>query len=79
MSGGQGSPGTGMDQQNHAGRDVYAAGRDQTVINDSRRVELAAGSVPHPAAVDPAGPIVGLPRRPVRVFEGRGQALAVLG
>jgi hypothetical protein len=57
---------------------VYVAGRDQTVINDSRRVELAAGSVPHPASVGLAGPVVGLPRRPVQVFEGRAEALAAL-
>jgi hypothetical protein len=47
----------GVHQQNQADRDVYAAGRDQTVINDNRRVELAAGAVPHPAAVDLAGPV----------------------
>ena len=40
--------------------------------------ELAAGAVPHPAAVDLAGPVTGLPRRPVRVFEGRDEALGVL-
>jgi hypothetical protein len=65
-------------QQNQADRDAYAAGRDQTVIHDNRRVELAAGTVPHPAAVDLAGPVTGLPRRPVRVFEGRDAALGVL-
>ena len=68
----------GVHQQNHADRDVYAAGRDQTVINDNRRVELAAGAVPHPAAVDLAGPVAGLPRRRVRVFECRDTALGVL-
>jgi hypothetical protein len=41
-------------------------------------VELAAGAVPHPATVDLAGPVTGLPRRPVRVFEGRDEALGVL-
>jgi len=45
---------------------------------DNRQVELAAGTVPHPAAVDLAGPVTGLPRRPVRVFEGRSKALGVL-
>ena len=34
--------------------------------------------MPHPAAVDLAGPVAGLPRRPVRVFEGRDEALGVL-
>ena len=34
--------------------------------------------MPHPAAVDLAGPVTGLPRRPVRVFEGRDEALGVL-
>jgi tetratricopeptide (TPR) repeat protein len=67
-----------LHQQNQAGRDLYAAGGDQTVVNDHRRVELAAGAVPHPAAVDLAGPVAGLPRRPVRVFEGRDQAFGVL-
>ena len=78
MPGGQDGPDAGVYQQNQADRDVYAAGRDQTVINDNRRVELAAGAVPHPAAVDLAGPVTGLPRRPVRVFEGRDEALGVL-
>ncbi len=78
MPGGQDGPDTNVDQRNQAERDLYAAGRDQTVINDSRRVELAAGSVPHPAAVDLAGPVTGLPRLPVRVFEGRSQELGVL-
>ena len=55
------------------------AARDQTVVNDNRHVELAVGSVPHPAAVSLAGPVAGLPRLPVRVFEGRDEALAVLG
>jgi tetratricopeptide (TPR) repeat protein len=72
-------PETGVNQQVQAGRDAYAAGRDQTVINDNRRVELAVGEVPHPAAVNLAGPVTGLPRRPVRVFEGRDEALEVLG
>jgi tetratricopeptide (TPR) repeat protein len=78
----QGRPddtGGGVHQENQADRDVYGAGRDQTVINDNRRVELAAGSVPHPAAVGLAWPMTGLPRRPVRVFEGRDEALGVLG
>ena len=74
----QDSPDTGVHQQNQAERDVYAAGQNQTVINDNRRIELAAGTVPHPAAVDLAGPVAGLPRRPVRVFEGRDAALGVL-
>jgi tetratricopeptide (TPR) repeat protein len=78
MPSGQDSPDTGVHQQNQADRDVYAAGQNQTVINDNRRVELAAGTVPHPAAVDLAGPVAGLPRRPVRVFEGRDAALGVL-
>jgi hypothetical protein len=77
--GGRDSPDTGVEQQNQADRDLYAAGRDQTVINDSRRVELAAGSVPHPGVVGLAGPVTGLPRLPVRVFEGRDGALGVLG
>jgi hypothetical protein len=34
----------GVTQHIRAGRDAYAAGRNQTVINDNRRVELAAGS-----------------------------------
>ena len=67
-----------MSQRNEAGRDLYAPGGDQTVINDSRRVELAIGQVPHPAAVGLAGPVIGLPRRPARVFEGRDAALSVL-
>jgi tetratricopeptide (TPR) repeat protein len=71
--------GAGVHQENQADRDVYAAGRDQTVINDNRRIELAAGMVPHPAAVDLVGPVAGLPRRPVQVFEGRDAALGVLG
>jgi tetratricopeptide (TPR) repeat protein len=79
VPGGQDAPDRGTGQRNEADRDLYAAGRDQTVINDSRRVELAVGSVPHPAAVGLAGPITGLPRRPVRVFEGRDGALRVLG
>jgi tetratricopeptide (TPR) repeat protein len=66
-------------QNIQAGQDAYGAGRDQTIINDHRRVELAAGTVPHPAAVDLARPVTGLPRRPARVFTGRDQALAVLG
>jgi hypothetical protein len=74
----QDNPATGVYQQIQADRDVYAAGRDLTVINDNRRVELAAGAVPHPAAVDLAGPVTGLPRRPVRVFEGRDDALTML-
>ena len=78
MSGGRDGPDTGVYQQNQAERDLYAAGQNQTVINDNRRVELAAGAVPHPAAVDLAGPVTGLPRRPVRVFEGRDEALGVL-
>ena len=78
MPGGQDGPGAGVYQQNQAGRDVYAAGGDQTVINDNRRVELAAGAVPHPAAVGLAGLVAGLPRRPVRVFEGRDEALTTL-
>ena len=78
MPGGQDSPDTGVHQQNQADRDVYAAGQNQTVINDNRRVELAAGAVPHPAAVGLAEPVTGLPRRPVRVFEGRDEALGVL-
>jgi hypothetical protein len=78
VPGGQDAPDAGVYQQNQAGRDVYAAGRDQTNINDNRRVELAAGAVPHPAAVDLARPVVGLPRRPVRVFEGRDEALGAL-
>ena len=36
------------------------------------------GRWPHPAAVDLAGPVAGLPRRPVRVFECRDTALGVL-
>jgi tetratricopeptide (TPR) repeat protein len=78
VPGGQDSPDTGVRQQNQADRDLYAAGQNQTVINDNRRIELAAGVVPHPAAVDLAGPVIGLPRRPVRVFEGRHEALSVL-
>jgi tetratricopeptide (TPR) repeat protein len=78
VSGGWDDPETGAGQRNQASRDAYAAGRDQTVLNDNRRVELAAGSVPHPTAVDLAGPVTGLPRRPVRVFEGRDAALTVL-
>jgi hypothetical protein len=78
VPGGQDDPGSGVYQQNEAGRDLYAAGRDQTVINDNRRVELAAGAVPHPAAVDLARPVAGLPRRPARVFEGRDRPLNVL-
>jgi tetratricopeptide (TPR) repeat protein len=78
VPGEQDAPDRGVDQRNQADRDLYAAGRDQTVINDSRRVELAAGSVPHPAAVGLAGPVTGLPRRPVRVFEGRAEALGLL-
>ena len=79
MPGRPDAPSGGVYQQNQAERDAYAAGRDQTVINDNRRVELAAGSVPHPAAVSLAGPLTGLPRRPVRVFEGRDAALDLLG
>ena len=75
---GQGAPDACVDQQVQADRDAYAAGRDQTIINDNRRIELA-GAVPHPAAVDLAGPVTGLPRRPVRVFEGRDEAAGVLG
>jgi tetratricopeptide (TPR) repeat protein len=78
VPGGPEDPDAGVYQLNQADRDVYAAARDQTVINDNRRVELAAGSVPHPAAVGLAGPMIGLPRRPVRVFEGRDEALGVL-
>jgi tetratricopeptide (TPR) repeat protein len=78
VSGGKDDPKTGDYQQNRADRDLYAAGRDQTVINDNRRVELAAGSVPHPAAVELDGPVVGLPRPPARVFEGRDEALSAL-
>ena len=78
MPDGQDAPDAGVHQQNQADRDVYAAGRNQTIINDNRRIELAAGMVPHPAAVDLAGPVTGLPRRPVRVFEGRDEALGVL-
>ena len=78
MPGGQDAPDTGVYQQNQADRDVYAAGQNQTVINDNRRIELAAGAVPHPAVVDLAEPIAGLPRRPVRVFEGREETLGVL-
>ena len=78
MPGERDGPDRGVYQQNQADRDVYAAARDQTVINDNRRVELAAGSVPHPAAVGLARPVAGLPRRPVRVFKGRGEALGVL-
>ena len=69
MPGGQDDPDKGTGQLNQADRDVYAAARDQTVINASRRVEMAAGWVPHPAAVGRAGPVTGLPRRPVRVFQ----------
>jgi tetratricopeptide (TPR) repeat protein len=80
LPGGRDDPDAGVYQLNQADRgDVFAAGRDQTVINANRRVELAAGSVPHPAAVGLAGPVTGLPRRPVRVFEGRAGALGVLG
>jgi tetratricopeptide (TPR) repeat protein len=85
VPGGRDAPEAGVDQQNQADRDVYAAGRDQTVIrgqtviNDNRRVELAAGAIPHPAAVNLARLLAGLPRRPARVFAGRDQALAVLG
>jgi hypothetical protein len=60
VPGGRDAPEAGVDQQNQADRDVYAAGRDQTVINDNRRVvELTAGAVPHPAAVDLARAIAG--------------------
>jgi tetratricopeptide (TPR) repeat protein len=76
--GGPDGPGGGVFQHIHAGRDVYVAGGDQTVINDNRRVEVAAGAVPHPATVDLAGPVAGLPRRPARVFEGRTEALDTL-
>jgi hypothetical protein len=68
-----------VQQRNEADRDVYAAARDQTVINDSRRIELTVGEVPHPAAVSLAGPVISLPRRPARVFEGREEALGILG
>ena len=78
MPDGRDGPDPGVSQQNRADRDLYAAGQNQTVINDNRRVELAAGSVPHPAAVDLTGRVAGLPRLPVRVFEGRDEALAVL-
>ena len=64
----------GMHQDTHADRDAYTAGRDQII--DKRRVEVAA--VPPPGAVDLPGPVAGLPRRPVRVFEGRAETLAVL-
>ena len=79
MPGGQDDPEMRAQQQNRAERDAYAAGRDQTVVNDNRRIELAAGSVPHPASVDLVGPVTGLPRRPGRVFEGRDAALGLLG
>jgi hypothetical protein len=49
-----------------------------TGVHHHFRVELTAGAVPHPAAVNLAGPIAGLPRRPVRVFEGRDEALGML-
>jgi len=68
----------GVHQQVQADRDAYSAGRDQTIVHDNRRVDLGDGSVPHPAAVGLAGPVTGLPRRPVRVFEGRDEALGVL-
>ena len=71
-------PNMNVHQQNRAGRDVNAPHGNQTVINDSRRVELAPDAVPHPATVGLAGPVAGLPRRPVRVFEGRTEALGVL-
>ena len=61
MPGGPDGPDRGVYQRNQADRDVYAAGRDQTVINDNRRVELAAGTVPHPAAVDLAGGVPDIP------------------
>jgi hypothetical protein len=73
------SLGRGAYQQIEPERDAYTAGHDQTVVNDNRRIERAAGSVPHPAAVDLTTPVTGLPRRPVRVFEGRDEALEVLG
>jgi hypothetical protein len=76
VPGGQDAHDAGAGQHSQAGRDVYAAARDQTVINDSRR--LAAGAVPHPAAVDLSRPMTGLPRRPARVFAGRDQALDML-
>ena len=49
-----------------------------TVV-DVRKIELAAGAVPHPAVVDLPGPVQGLPRRPVRVFAGRDAELGLLG
>ena len=78
MPGRQDPPSAGVTQHLRAGRDAYAAGGDQTVINDNRRVEVAAGAVPHPGAVGLAGPVVGMPRRPARVFEGRARALETL-
>lgn len=77
--GSDGNGGSRLVQTAWAGQDIYIAGRDQAVVNDNRVVVLAVGSVPHPTAVHLAGPVTGLPRRPTHVFEGREEALAVLG
>lgn len=60
---------SGAGQRSWAGQDVYAAARDQTVIDDSR-VELPSGSGSRLALAGLVVPLSGLPRRLARVFEG---------
>ncbi len=56
--------------------DVFPAIGDAAIA--ARSGELLALAVPHPASVDLPDVMRGLPRRPARVFEGRGDALGVL-
>ena len=59
-----------------SGVDVFPVPGDAAIATQPG--ELIALTVPHPASVDLPGVVRGLPRRPARVFEGRGGALGVL-
>ena len=81
-------------QNAKAERDVYAAGRDQAIINvsagpgpvvtgdspsfDNRRIDIAAGAIPHAFEVQLPGQMQNLPRCPAPVFEGRAGVLDTL-